>query len=240
MGVLAGVPNFALQTNLKILWREWRNNCKGQSCEDEVSVLAGGGWRMNKTALSLYMSAALTSGSDINMTDLTTETSPLLASPQSPPAPLPKAFCISGEPPPRPVYSLSNPHLPDTKPPPPPPPTPSIPISLVLNGPCVPLILRRVWGCSQPPIPLNGFFLNVHTVWPTALYSNCVNKASDGEGHRGHADSIASKIVQYVLNHEGRQASGEMPIVQGEWNQLLLSFHVHNSKAVMDFFVSFY
>ena len=65
-------------------------------------------------------------------------------------------------------------------------PTPSIPITLVLNSPCVPLTLRRVWGWSQPPVPLNGFFLNVHTLWPSALYSNCVNKTSNGEGHRRH------------------------------------------------------
>lgn len=92
-------------------------------------------------------------------------------------------------------------------------PTPNIPISLALNGPCVPLILRRVWGWSQPPVPLNGFFLNVHTLWPAALYSNCVNKMSNGEGHRRHRYSIGSQIVLYVLEHEGRQASGEMPLV---------------------------
>lgn len=53
MGILAGVPNFALQTNLKILWRKSRNNFKGQPCVDEVAVFAVGGWQMNKIALSL-------------------------------------------------------------------------------------------------------------------------------------------------------------------------------------------
>lgn len=67
-------------------------------------------------------------------------------------------------------------------------PTPNIPISLALNSPCVPLTLRRVWGWSQPPFPLNGSFLNVHTLWPAALYSNCVNKTSNGGGHRRHRD----------------------------------------------------
>lgn len=67
-------------------------------------------------------------------------------------------------------------------------PTPSIPISLALNSPCVPVTLKRVWGWSQPPVPLNGFFLNVHTLWPDALYSNCVKKTSDGEDHRRHKD----------------------------------------------------
>lgn len=97
-------------------------------------------------------------------------------------------------------------------------PTPNIPISLALNGPCVPLTLRRVWGWSQSPVLLNGSFLNVHTVWPAALYSNCVNKMSNGKGHRRHRYSIGSKIAVWVSvcvsqNLKEHQASREMPLV---------------------------
>lgn len=199
MGVLAGVPNLALQTNLKIgvLWRKLRNNCKGYPCEDEVSVFVGGGWQRNRIALSLYISAALTAGSDINMTDLTAETSlplyPLHHNRPQPQFPTRSASVVSR-------HQDQHTHCPSIQSPSPmhwasssfPPvfshPTPNIPISLALNGPCVPLTLRRVWGWSQPPVLVNGFFLNVHTLWPAALYSNCVNKMANGEGHRRHTD----------------------------------------------------
>lgn len=42
--VLAGVPNFAMRTNLKISQRKWRTNCKGQPCEKEVSVFSRPTW----------------------------------------------------------------------------------------------------------------------------------------------------------------------------------------------------
>lgn len=157
MGALAGVPNLAPPTNLKIdvLWRKWRNNCKGQPCEDEVSVFASGGWQRNEIASSLYISGALTAGSDINMTDLTTEALLPLSPPQSPSSPNSQPVLHQWRAATKTsIFTVlpSNPHLPCTEPPPPPPshpffssrPTPCIPISLPLNGPCVPLILRRV------------------------------------------------------------------------------------------------
>lgn len=194
------MSNLAPQTNLKIavLWRKWRNNCTGKPCEDEISVFADGGWHSSGIALSLYISAAPAAGSDINMTDLTTETSspPLSSSPQSPPSPNSQpvlhqqwaatkdqhTHCR------RSVQSSSPSRWASSLPPVSSHPTPYIPISLTLNGPCVPLNLERLTGWSRPPVPLNGFFLNVHTLWPAALYSNCVNKTSNGEGHKRRID----------------------------------------------------
>lgn len=238
--------NFALQTNLKILGRKWRNNCKGQPCEDEVFVFPGWGvGRWIKLPCHFISPPCRLLG--VTLIWLTSPRNPL---------PLPSLFATITRIPRVPNRSASvvnrhqdhlccsilNSHA--TKLPPPPPPsisplTPNIPISLPLNGPCVLLSLRRVWGAPSPQFLWMVPFWMFTTVWPNALYSNCVNKMSGGEGHGRHRFKIGSKIVQ-SSNLRQERPPEKCHLWRGIKSiDALPPCAQLRSKSVMDFCVSF-